>query len=156
MTTRSTGEAMDVLTAKHHREIQLARHVAAVIALARGTVHSRQVRWVLYQLGLITGNEHEFWIGAVFRDPKVFHWTENYYSHSSASRNIHERTVKVWELTSISAGRNSLNVAPSPPTERAILSALGRYRDDTDEEIVPVRRVVERPSPGIVRIRVEK
>ena len=40
--------------------------------------------------------------------------------------------------------------------EGAILSALGRYRDDTDEEIVPVRRVVERPSPGIVRIRVEK
>lgn len=155
--TRSTGEAMDVLTAKHHYLIMMARYVAVVIALARGTVHSRQVRWVLYQLGIIVGDEHEFWLGTVFRDPKVFKWTRDWYSHSSTSRNIHERTVKVWEITSVAAAHALMeNTRAALPTDRAILGALDRYRDDTDEELVPVKRVVEHPFPGVVRVHTGK
>ena len=155
--TQSTGEAMDVLAAKHHYSIMMARYVAVVIALARGTVHSRQVRWVLYQLGIIAGDEHEFWLGTVFRDLKVFKWTGDWYSHSSASRNIHERTVKVWAIASVAAARGLMeNTRAALPTDHAILGALARYRDDTDEEIVPVKRVVERPFPGVVRVHTGK
>ena len=96
--TRSTEEAMVVLK-KHHAElIQIAREVAREIALEKGTVHSREVRSVMVSRGLLTGEEgREHWFGAVFRGGE-FEWTGKYHSYSDSSRNVHERSVKIWRL----------------------------------------------------------
>lgn len=95
--TRSTDEAMRVLEDARAELIATARDEAAALARAHGTVHSRMVRASLEAKGLVHPDEKEFWIGAVFRDPR-FEWTGERYSYSDPARNVHERTVKVWRL----------------------------------------------------------
>lgn len=95
--TRSTDEAMRVLEDARAELIATARDEAAALARAHGTVHSRMVRAALEAKGLVHPDEKEFWIGAVFRDPR-FEWTGERYSYSDAARNVHERTIKVWRL----------------------------------------------------------
>lgn len=96
--TNSTGQAQRVLEAYRSKLIARGREVAIEIAKKRGTVHSRQVRQRLDKEGLLVNPlVGEFWLGMVFRS-NDFKWTGDYYHYSDSSRNIHERTVKVWEL----------------------------------------------------------
>ena len=88
---------MSVLEESRAELIAAAREEAVALARARGTVHSRMVRAVLEEKGLVSTDAKEYWIGAVFRDAR-FEWTGEHYSYSDAARNVHERTVKVWRL----------------------------------------------------------
>lgn len=98
MKTRSTDEAMTVLNQYRAYLIQYGRYVATLICKEHGTVHSRQVRQALASQGLITDPQlGEHWLGAVFNNSR-FRWTRQFHVYSDPTRNIHERTIKLWCL----------------------------------------------------------
>lgn len=95
--TRSTREAMKRLSTKSPYLISRGRSIAEAQAHRDGSTHSRKVRAEMKEKGLIAEEQSEFWIGAIFRSAE-FEWTGEYYHYSDSSRNIHERTVKIWKL----------------------------------------------------------
>jgi hypothetical protein len=96
--TRSTDEAMMVLEQYRAGLIKLGRIVAFDIAKKEGVVHSRRVRDAIAAMGLLNQPDlNDFWLGAVFRH-KAFEWTGDHHVYSDESRNIHERTIKIWTL----------------------------------------------------------
>lgn len=95
--TRSTDEAMKLLRKRRLEQIMKARELAVEICERVGSVSSREVRKAMAAAGELDNDEHEFWLGAVFRHER-FQWTGRYYTYRDSARNIHERTVKVWEL----------------------------------------------------------
>jgi hypothetical protein len=105
MKTRSTEEAMDLLKRFRRYFITLGRHLAVthLVGHAERTVHSRQVRAAM-EAGCAfdgyTGND--YWLGAVF-NCSVFEWTGEFFVYSDKTRNIHERTVKLWKLRDVEA-----------------------------------------------------
>ena len=107
MTTHSTEEAMALLKRTRAELIDIARQIAREQIEAHGSTHSRQVLEAMEQLGLLddTGEISDYWLGAVFRRTE-FKWTGEWYHYSDdrvmsrngKRRNIHERTIKVWQL----------------------------------------------------------
>lgn len=98
MTTRSTEEAMDVLNSYRKYLIEYGRYVATLICQEQGAVHSRDVRQALAGLGLLDDpNLNDYWLGAVF-NKSLFRWTGGFHVYSDPARNIHERTIKLWNL----------------------------------------------------------
>lgn len=95
--TRTTDEAMKLLRKRRLDQIMKARAMAVDICERVGSVSSREVRKAMAAAGELMDNEPEFWLGAVFRHER-FQWTGRYFTYSDRARNIHERTVKVWEL----------------------------------------------------------
>lgn len=98
-----TGTKMAIarLNARHADKIAWGEYVAVKIALHKLTVHSREVRDELYERGLCVDGEPEFWLGAVFRNLKdkgILIKTGLTYKYASEKRNIHERTVSLWEI----------------------------------------------------------
>lgn len=85
--------------------LALARHHAVTYALLRGTVHTRIVRGLLCDEGILpaqgtgTGAAVERWLGSVFKKGP---WTQTGEEHAvtSSATNIHGgQTVRVWRLT---------------------------------------------------------
>jgi hypothetical protein len=106
--TRSTAEAMSVLEEHRSNLIRYGRYVATEICRARGSVHSREVRQALEDMGMLASGGREFWLGSVF-NASDFEWSGSYFTYSNEARNIHERTIKVWRLRRGSEGY------PQPP-----------------------------------------
>lgn len=94
----STEEAMNALESAHGDLIERARQEAVNLCKQHGFVHSRMVRNRMNELGLLSHKRGEFWLGSVFRSP-MFKWNGTYFTYSDESRNVHERTIKVWVLT---------------------------------------------------------
>jgi hypothetical protein len=98
MTTHSTNEAMALLKTYRAFLIKRGQWEGAQLAAKDGTVTSRDVRAAMEKAGLLTGDISDYWLGAVFHNGP-FAWTGGYQAYSDPSRNIHERTVKVWKLS---------------------------------------------------------
>ena len=105
--TRSTKEAMEVLRQFRSRQIARAGVIAREIARKEGTVHSRLVRAQMKAEGLVSDpkngalvpkGKREYWLGAIFRH-RDFVWTGEWASYHNVVRNIHERSIKVWQLS---------------------------------------------------------
>lgn len=97
MTTHSTIEAMTLLRETRAQQIREARIIARDLIRRGGTTHSRAVRAVMAEGDLLTPEQPEFWLGAVFHSPE-FEWTGDWFCYTDSARNVHERTVKVWKL----------------------------------------------------------
>lgn len=98
MITRSTCEAMNLLRERRRFLVAYGRYVAAELCRLNGVVHSREVRKVMAEKGLLDDPElHDYWLGVVFHDGP-FEWTGTFHAYTDHHRNIHERTVKVWRL----------------------------------------------------------
>lgn len=95
--TKSTKQAMKVLNAARKFVIVRGRSIAEAQIHRDGTTHSRKVRAEMAHKGLIDGKAKECWLGAIFRCAD-FAWAGGYHTYSDASRNIHERTVKLWKM----------------------------------------------------------
>lgn len=98
----ATNESLAKLEKQYPDLINWACYYAVQIAKANLTVHSREVRAKMADVGLVSddsGPEH--WMGAVFKRLKredVLVETNNRYKYTSESRGIHEREVKIWAL----------------------------------------------------------
>jgi hypothetical protein len=96
--TKTTSQAAKLLNRHRGNLITKARAIAIDLAKANGTVHSREVRAEMDKQGHLTNPAlADHWLGVVFRS-SVFVWTGQYFSYRDDSRNVHERTVKVWKL----------------------------------------------------------
>ena len=97
---QSTKEAMAVLKAQRQHLIELARLQAIRIVLARGTVHTREVRQAMLLAGeLPSYQQSECWLGAVFHSFELFEWTGDWhYYKDEPGRNIHSKHIKIWRL----------------------------------------------------------
>jgi hypothetical protein len=103
MKTRSTEEAMSVLQQYRAGQIEDAREVAAELIDKHGTTHSFAVQEVMAKRGLIDPVLGNYWIGAVFNDPK-FVWTGSWHFPPNikiATKNkAHAlRPVKIWTFS---------------------------------------------------------
>ncbi len=98
----ATNATMKQLESQYPDLINWACHFAVQIAKANLTVHSREVRAKMADVGLVNDNSGpEHWMGAVFKRLKsdnVLVETSNRYKYTSESRGIHEREVKIWAL----------------------------------------------------------
>jgi hypothetical protein len=99
--TQSTKEAMAVLKYRRQTLIRAGRLAAVKIAAKRGRVTSRDVHSSMGAQGLLDPTISDYWLGAVFNRAPELEWTGEYESYSNESRNIHERTVKVWRLSEV-------------------------------------------------------
>lgn len=96
--TKSTSQAAQLLARTRGTLIAKARQIAIDLAKANGTVHSRAVRAEMERLGHLRNPAiGDFWLGKVFQSPE-FAWTGHYFHYRDSSRNIHQRSVKVWKL----------------------------------------------------------
>ena len=112
-----TREAMTQLKKNHPLKIQWGMHYAVKIALKKRTVHSREVWDALLADGIIKGDSKAFWLGAVFRelkDESILRKTGHSYTYSDEARNIHERTVSLWEINE----KADLTPYRTEPTEK--------------------------------------
>ena len=103
MKTKSTEEAMAVLRAYRAGQIEDAREVAAELINKFGTTDSFQVQEVMAKRDLIDPSLGNYWIGAVFNDPR-FAWTGSWKFPPNimiATRNkAHAlRPVKIWTFS---------------------------------------------------------
>jgi len=99
MSTRSTEEAMGVL--EEHRAFLIAsgRRIAAMLIEKHGSTHSRAVRAEMQKVGLLAGyTGSDYWLGALFNSSD-FEPTGQWYEYSDSTRNIHERRVRTWKLS---------------------------------------------------------
>jgi hypothetical protein len=104
-TTRSTAEAMDLLKRYRRRLIATGVVVACDLIAREGVTHSRAVLQEMERRGELDGPPiKDYWLGAIFNRRSIFCWTGDHYTYSDDSttergtRNIHERTIKVWTL----------------------------------------------------------
>lgn len=112
-----TNKAMAHLRYSHAYKIAYGKYVAVRIALKKLTVHSRDVRDAMFAEGVIDGAEAEFWLGTVFkdlRDEGILKWTGQMYKYTDADRNIHERSVKLWEYVEKADVKAYLEAPPKP------------------------------------------
>ncbi len=101
--TGNTKEAMQLLMSNPRtaKLIAWGCHIAVLLALKSRTVHSRAVRDEMDRRGLLTKEDKEFWLGPVFKKlktEKILTWTGHMFTYSDEERNVHERTIKLWEL----------------------------------------------------------
>jgi hypothetical protein len=101
MTTQSTGEAMALLKKYRADQIEDARDVACELIERYGYTSIRQVQETMVEMDLIDENLGNFWLGAVFNDPR-FEWNGKWDIPDSgalvATKNkAHDyRPVKIW------------------------------------------------------------
>ncbi len=96
-----TKEAMSLLKETKGLAIQWGMHYAVKIAMRKLTVHSREVWEEMARDGVLPSYGKAFWLGSVFRELKsagVLVKTGHFFKYSDEARNIHERTVPLWEL----------------------------------------------------------
>lgn len=97
-----TKAAMKHLEAQHPERVMQASRIAIAQARKNLTTHSRSVRKEMEEKGLVgTDTGSEYWLGAVFAKlarEKVLEKSGHTFKYSDSSRDIHERTVTVWQL----------------------------------------------------------
>jgi len=121
---------MAVLEKKYGTLIAQARDLAVQQCLSEGTATTRSVRAEMLKLKILSeGGGRENWLGAVFKNPR-FIWTGRWLTYRSQSRNVHERTIKIWRLTK--SDDEPLNT-PSPPPMSPKEKSLAWRRKVRDE-----------------------
>jgi hypothetical protein len=129
--TQSTTAAMTLLKRYRRFLIDRGRYEAVHIALQNGTVNSREVRAALAGY-LKNQGLHDYWLGAVFYR-SIFEWTGRYLTYSSAERNVHERTIKVWRLRP-GAALDEYLTAPERPEWDSPRPMQEFYPDDAGDD----------------------
>ena len=112
-----TREAMELLRTTKSLAIQWGMHYAVKIALRKLTVHSREVWDEMERDGVLPTHGKAFWLGAVFRELKdagVLVKTGHCFKYSDEARNIHERTIPLWQLNE----KADLTPYRQPPKEK--------------------------------------
>jgi len=133
--TRSTSEAIRLLEDKRAWLIAMGKRIA--IGLCKrdgGSTNSYYLRREMTARGLFDGYDGAFFfLSAVFCDPALFVWTGEYHSYSDrkGSRNVHERTIKVWHLAKpdLMVEHVPLPCRPTTQVECGQLSLLDRAND---------------------------
>jgi len=98
--TRSAHEALTILEERRATLIDHARDIAVALCRAHGTVHGRMVRDQMKREGLLQEDAREYWLGAVFNDPR-FVWTGQFVMVRNEERNLHTRAIKLWKLAGV-------------------------------------------------------
>lgn len=97
MTTRSKGEALDLLRARRAELIANGRRIAPWLALRDGVVHSRMVYDEMERRGLLAGyHGGGWWLGAVFDGHALLEKTGD--TVPVQSDRIHRRPIATWRL----------------------------------------------------------
>lgn len=116
-----TEKAMNLLNATQADKIAWGEYLAVRIAKRGLSVHSRSLREELVKEKIIPEEsaQKEYWLGAVFNNLRNEGVIEKNgtFKYSDPSRNIHERTVTIWQLTR-SANLERFKEAPKRPGEK--------------------------------------